>query len=211
MKALCGRVSSAVPDKYSDGDTDLLNKNPETLKPLIEQALDKALAEIKNADRLLDHVCDIKLAAQPRFVAADYFKVDTSKGAKVKFSYLSDRFTSEFVDDAVEEPVPAAKLSVDKLLKAAHDTPLEEGEQAIIPELGSDYELSRSQMYAFLAQHGDGESGDWFIFYMKGKNGLRAVYASWSDGGWNVYANSVESPLRWDAGYQVVSRKPSAS
>jgi len=35
---------------------------------------------------------------------------------------------------------------------------------------------------------------------------LRAVNVNWNDGGWNVNANSVENPNRWNDGNQVFSR-----
>ena len=45
------------------------------------------------------------------------------------------------------------------------------------------------------------------LFYVKDGDGvLRTVYVYWYDGGWHVYAYSVEHPIRWNAGYQVFSR-----
>ena len=35
---------------------------------------------------------------------------------------------------------------------------------------------------------------------------LRAVNVNWNDDGWNVNANSVENPNKWNAGNQVFSR-----
>ena len=35
---------------------------------------------------------------------------------------------------------------------------------------------------------------------------LWAVNANWNDDGWNVEANSVDNPNRWNAGNQVMSR-----
>jgi hypothetical protein len=35
---------------------------------------------------------------------------------------------------------------------------------------------------------------------------LRAVNVNWNDDGWNVNANSVENPNRWNDGNQVFSR-----
>ena len=47
----------------------------------------------------------------------------------------------------------------------------------------------------------------WFV--------LRVVYVRWYDDGWYLYADSVEDPDRWDAGYQAFSRnsdiKPSVT
>lgn len=204
MKALCGRVSSAVPDKYTDEDTDLLNKNPEVVVPMIEEALDKALAKIKDTNKLLQHICDFTLPVQPRFVSADNFKVNTSETAKVKFSGFGGCFKEEFIDDVVVDPVGEIKVAVDKLLKPEVDGP-------VMNELGNEYEIGSSHIYAFLAQNGDGESGDWFIFYAKGKKGLRAVRTIWCGGGWHVYASSVVDPYGWSAGDQVVSRKSSVA
>lgn len=48
---------------------------------------------------------------------------------------------------------------------------------------------------------------DWYLFYVKDNAGmLRAVSVYWSDGGWYVYAYSVECPSRWHGGRQVFSR-----
>jgi hypothetical protein len=35
---------------------------------------------------------------------------------------------------------------------------------------------------------------------------LWAVNVNWNSDGWNVYANSVENPNKWNAGNQVLSR-----
>lgn len=35
---------------------------------------------------------------------------------------------------------------------------------------------------------------------------LRAVNVNWNDDGWNVNANSVENPNKWNADKQVFSR-----
>ncbi len=35
---------------------------------------------------------------------------------------------------------------------------------------------------------------------------LRSVNANWNDDGWNVNANSISNPNRWNAGNQVFSR-----
>ena len=40
---------------------------------------------------------------------------------------------------------------------------------------------------------------------------LRAVNVNWYDDGWNVNANSVANPNRWNAGNQVFSRNYSIS
>lgn len=53
------------------------------------------------------------------------------------------------------------------------------------------------------------EHDDWYLFYVNDRKGaLWAVRARWNavSGGWLVYAYSVERPLRWYDGRQVLSR-----
>ncbi|TSC90700.1 MAG: hypothetical protein G01um10142_295 [Parcubacteria group bacterium Gr01-1014_2] len=91
-----------------------------------------------------------------------------------------------------------AELAIRKLEEASLDAP-------ILAELGDKAEISVSQFRAFLAENR--ESREWFIFYLKGKDGnLWAVRASWLDDGWYVHANSVEHPYEWDRGHRVLSR-----
>lgn len=42
------------------------------------------------------------------------------------------------------------------------------------------------------------------IFFIKGSRW--AVYVGWNGDVWNVYARSVEDPIEWCAGHQVLSR-----
>ena len=91
-------------------------------------------------------------------------------------------------------------LAVRKLEKASLDAP-------ILAELGDKAETSPSQFHAFLAANR--ESSEWFIFYLRGKDGnLWAVRARWraGRGGWGVDASSVADPGGWGAGGQVLSR-----
>jgi len=43
-------------------------------------------------------------------------------------------------------------------------------------------------------------------FLLENAGVLRAVNVNWNDDGWNVNANSVENPNRWNEGNQVFSR-----
>ena len=113
---------------------------------------------------------------------------------------MGSNFESQFLGlevGATED----AELAVRKLEEASLDAP-------ILAELGDKAEISVSQFRAFLAENR--ESQEWFIFYLKGRDGeLWAVDADWLVvcGGWGVDADSVSDPDRWDRGRQVVSRK----
>lgn len=50
---------------------------------------------------------------------------------------------------------------------------------------------------------------DGFLYENAGD--LRTVNCNWNDDGWNVNANSVENPNKWNAGNQVFSRNSSIS
>lgn len=52
------------------------------------------------------------------------------------------------------------------------------------------------------------DKSGYYICYIKDSSAkLWAVFASWSDGGWHFSAYSVEYPIGWGAGRQVVSRR----
>ena len=54
------------------------------------------------------------------------------------------------------------------------------------------------------------DKSGWYIFYVEDMDDeLWAVYADWlaAYGGWGVGASSVADPSRWNAVYQVVSRR----
>ena len=112
--------------------------------------------------------------------------------------WVNDVFQTEFygLDLPATEEI---ELAVRKLEEASLDAP-------ILDELGDKAEISASQFRAFLAANR--ESSEWFIFYLNGRNGKRAVDAYWyvGLGGWVVNANSVTNPNRWNQGNQVVSK-----
>ena len=142
---------------------------------------------------ILTFVHSLHLAAQSAVTTNDqYFE---EAGVK----WTGSNFKAQFLGLEVAATGGAA-LAVRKLEEDSLDAP-------ILAELGDKAEISVSQFRAFLAANR--ESKEWFIFYLRGKDGeLWAVYADWysGSGGWYVYADSVAGPDRWDAGLRVVSR-----
>ncbi len=143
-----------------------------------------------------------------RFVARDHFKVDTSKRAKAKVSWLSDNFQNWFLDKSEEQAGGDSTLRSHKLIAASIDAP-------IIAELGGEAmaETSLVEMFAMMAKQGQGENGSlltsgyWNIFYIRDTAGvLRAVGVDWFGDGWRVRAFSVADSFECFAGSRVVSR-----
>ena len=134
-----------------------------------------------------------RVAAQPAVTTSkEYF---AEAGVVLTGSNFENQFYGLEVSATEETELAVRKLEEDSL-----DAP-------IMAELGDKVEVSVSQFRAFLAAHR--ESTEWFIFYLRGKDGLLwAVYAGWDSGlgGWSVSARGVSSPRGWSAGYRVVSR-----
>ena len=146
-------------------------------------------------------------ATTEKFVAKDKLKVDTSKKAAVKISYLGDDFRAWFIGKT-EDQFIGSTVYGRKLKKDSVDSP-------ILAELGGNEaaETTLTELYAAMAAQPNGESGNllnggWAnIFYIKDVNGiLRAVDARWSVDGWYLDAISVEDTSRWLAGRRAFSR-----
>ncbi|MFA5754593.1 MAG: hypothetical protein WC905_04600 [Patescibacteria group bacterium] len=151
-------------------------------------------------------------ATTEKFVAKDKFKVDVSKKAKVKISYLGDNFKEWFLGKE-EDPFAGSTVSGRNLEKSSVDG-------SILVELGGKEAAKTTlmELYTAMAAQPNGESGDllnngWAnIFYIEDINGtLRAVFVVWGVDGWYVSASSVENPREWDAGSRVFSRNSSES
>lgn len=111
---------------------------------------------------------------------------------------MGSNFEAQFLGLEVSA-VAESELAVRKLTQDSLDAP-------ILTELGDKAEISVLQFREFLdANRG---STEWFIFYLKGKDGnVWAVSALWyAGGGWYVHAYSVDNPDRWRAGDQVLSQ-----
>lgn len=156
-------------------------------------------------------------ATTEKFIAREKFKLKKDGGI---CSYLGDNFKAWFLkgDGKTEDPIPASTLRYGKLLKAATDQPQEEGEVAIIPELGGEEqcETTLSEMWDRMTKQSQGGEGvllnnGWAnIFYIRDQQGaLRAVGVRWRGGGWVVSAYPVSRPFGWDVGVQVFSRNSS--
>ena len=144
-------------------------------------------------ESILTLVRTVRIAAQPAVTTSkEYFE---EAGVKSTGSNFESQFYGLEVA-ATDE----AELAVRKLEKNSLDAP-------ILAELGDKAETSVSQFRAFLATNR--ESKEWFIFYLRGKDGNSwAVFARWfaDHGGWRVGAFSVDNPGVWDAGGQVLSQ-----
>ena len=131
--------------------------------------------------------------AQPAVTTSkEYFE-----GAGVK--WMGKNFEAQFLGLEVLE-TSKVELAVRKLDQNSLDAP-------ILTELGDKAETSPSQFRTFLAANR--ESTEWFIFYLRGKDGnLWAVDANWfvDDAGWNVSAGSVGNRNPWSAGGRVLSQ-----
>lgn len=112
--------------------------------------------------------------------------------------YMERNFEDHFLGLKVKA-MGEVELAVYKLEEDSLDYP-------ILDKLGEKAEISVSQFQTFLVKNR--ESSDWFIFYLRGKDGnLWVVRAHWSsdNGGWDVGASSIEISDEWDVGHRVVS------
>lgn len=169
------------------------------------------VAQLAKPELLLEIVGTVSVSVTTsKLVAKEKFVRDTGCKAKVKISYLGDNFKEWFLngDSKTEDPIIEQTLRYHKLRQSSVDGP-------IIAELGGaeKSETTLSEMFSLMEKQGKGEDGVLLnngyanIFYIKDSAGvLRTVDVSWYDDGWSVHAHSVESPSRWNVGYQVFSR-----
>lgn len=170
-------------------------------------------AEIKPlpaTEPLLEFLGAVSISTTVAFIIKDKLKLEQDGGI---CAYFGDNFCAEFLGE-VEDPIVAQRVSYAKLLKKAHDVPLKEGEQAIIPELGGEEkaETTLTGLVALMAKQAGGLgillSNGVNIFYIRNKKGvLRAVSVGWDVCGWGISASSVESPTEWNDGARVFSSK----
>jgi len=150
-------------------------------------------------------VHSVAVPAVDRFVAKDYFEVDTSAKAGVKISYLSDNFKAHFLAKS-EQNVPATELKIYRLREASRDVP-------ILVELGDNHETTLAYIWELLKKQPNGEDGVLLqnsyanIFYVSGTDDiLWAVSVYWIVDGWRVESESIGSPGRWRVGIRVFAR-----
>lgn len=155
---------------------------------------------------LLEFLGTVTIQATERFIAREKFVVDTSKKARVKISYLNDKFNAWFLPK-VDDPAAEMLLRYTKLTRPALD-------DEIRKEIGAELEeTTLVAIYELMERQKNGESGALLtngglnIFYVRDATGaLRAVYVYWSGYGWFVLAYSVSNPGRWSDGNRVFSR-----
>lgn len=155
----------------------------------------------KQRKKLLVKVAEVQVVALSRFCAKDYLK-------SCNVGWTGDNFRKLFLGD-VEENVADTTVAIHRLEQASLDPP-------IMAQLADRAELKLTHFFELLKKQSKGESGVLLtngyanVAYIKGNDGnLWAVSACWrSYCGyyWNVEANSVGDPYRWDDGYQILSR-----
>jgi hypothetical protein len=156
-------------------------------------------------------------ATTEKFVARDKFRKDSKE---VKFCGFFGEFKVDFLagNGKIEDPLGEQKLRYGDLVKSARDLSGEEGNIAIIPELGGEAkaETTLTELYDLLKKQGNGEKegallvdGREHIFYIRNIWGfLRAVSVHWNANGWHMcsFVNSFEYPDEWPTGDRVFSR-----
>jgi hypothetical protein len=157
--------------------------------------------------KILDIIGTAKIdATAEKFIAKDKFKLKKDGGL---CSYLGDNFTSWFLtgEGKIEDLVGEQSLRFGTLLRNSVDGPILEelgGEAKAVTTLTSIFDLMSKQPNC-----GEGAllaNGYANIFYVWDTGGvLRAVCVAWSDGGWGVYAVSVEGTRVWTADDRVFS------
>ena len=167
------------------------------LKPSVESA--------RRQTRLLTELMTVPMPGFKRFVVSEYF---SKENPAIKFWFWNN-FKNNFLEK-IEENVSAADLITWLLNQNSLDDPIRR-------ELGpANEETFLAHVYELLKAQPTGEAGPLRvnglenIFYVRDAHGnFWAVIVYWSsdDLEWNVDAESVTNPNRWDTGRQVVSRK----
>ncbi len=189
-------------------------------------ALKKFLSGLQQLQPLLTPVGTIKVPPTTKFVAADFFKVNTKKNASVKISYIWGNFANWFLGKIEESVANEAASGV-----GPYRTPGQNGDAKtalryqtlsrnsvdanIINQLGGEAkaETALADVVALMTKQNNGQQGALLtngyanIFYVRDVDGvLRAVDVPWDSGGWLVYARSVGRPREWRSVSRVFSR-----
>ena len=182
-----------------------INIDPAYLNDLVAYAV-RRMHERGEDNDLLELVETVSVPSYDQFVSEEKFREGQTID-DVSIAWLGDNF-KRYVLGKIETNVPAAELKVSKLLKAARDLP-KDNEPGIIPALNGKHETALAHFHSLLKYKQQKKDYSWIIAYIIGNNGvtLWAVDAIWDSGyrGWYVWADSVEHPFRWVAGYQVAS------
>lgn len=201
--------------------------NRDALAKALRQTLMPSVAQ-KSESSLLTLIGTVKVQPTKRFVARDFFKVNTKKTAPVKISYLSNNFKELFLDKGEERPSASEAIPGDGPYRtpgvqnnnteiALRYQTLNQGsvDGPIIVELGGENrsETTLAEVFALMQKQANSEQGALLIngcaniFYVRDASGvLCAVGVHWDGDGWRVGACSVGNPDEWYAGCRVFSR-----
>ena len=153
---------------------------------------------------LLELVTTVGVGAVKRFDISDHYRKDNPYGVKVTF--VSDNFNRVF-GGKTEKDVAAARLKAYRLTRGARDP-------EIIENLGEGHKTFLAQLWSLVKKQPNGESGvlltNGYANILEVPNPdnpaeLWAVFARWRVG-WKFYADSIDYPYVWVAGFQVFSR-----
>lgn len=172
----------------------LRKENPWEIVTKVAQAVQK----------LFDHVGDLAFPGMKAFKTDSFFTTDTPKGAKVEFVYVGPNFTNWFGGMEVVG-TESSKLSLDRLRGDSYDPD-------ITKEIGEENCDQSLAVIRWHIENGKAKKNRWYAGYFKDSSGVRrAVHWIWFDDGWRVDAFEVPDSLRWDGGFEFVSRKPLVS
>lgn len=169
----------------------------------VKNRVPNTVAEVK---KLLQFLFCLDAKAMKKFIVKEKF-VEGKTVDGVSIAWLGGNFKKNHLGK-IEEDIPDAELKVQKLLQCARDLPRDD-EPGIIPELNGRQETTHAHFFQLLAHKQRMKDFSWIVGYIADENDvLSAVNANWSSdrGGWRVESRSVESPRRWRAVDQVVSR-----
>jgi hypothetical protein len=168
----------------------------------------------------------IKVRSVEKFVANEFFQVNTKKNAPVNIPYIGNNFKEWFLSSSASEEAttfpgagpyctPAVQQNVTEVGLRYHTLNKRSVDGPIIEQLGGEAkaETTLAEIAACMKKQASGKAGALLtngyanIFYVRDAIlVLRAVFVRWDDDGWGVYAYSVEYPGGWCAGRRVFSR-----
>ena len=170
------------------------------LKEIIDSFIAEHRHEVPSILKLVAN--GIKASGSKRFV------VNEASLKEANIGWTGENFKEHFLGK-VEENITDATLAIHRLEQSALDAPIRK-------ELGSERGVTTlAYFFNLIKKQSNGQKGHLLVngyaniaYIRDKKNTLWAVRARWLSfyGYWLVDAYSVENPLEWLAGYQILSR-----
>lgn len=171
--------------KLSTADAQWVIQNP-------KEAMGLFIKAIHNSRPLLNSGGTVQVRPLDKFVASDYFKVNTQKNASAKIYWVGDNFREWFFDKIEETAVE------DEVVLRYHTLSRDSADSPIIAALGGEAraETTLAQIFAFLQNYPQDEKKLRYmnIFYVRDVSGVLRVLSLFLDrSGWTVLADAVDS------------------